>query len=233
MSPPPDIPQSRRWRQPTIRVNRDPSPPSEEDRRPRARARSRPSERSVSWSPSGRRYSPPTQPNNFRRPSIDRGNNRSPPRYLKNTSLQDKGYGEHSNGVSMHTDTGGYSCDNAYPREPSSGTCASPASSNKEVEHNPISVQHLDVKGKRKMSEIELDNSSAAELGAVDHRLILAQVPQIPSPQETLSSSKAPPRPPRNKSLLDSVKAHLGVNGGHFAATSRTRHQQGSSLLLC
>ena len=99
-----------------------------------------------------------------------------------------------------------------------------------EAERN-LSARHFDVKGKRKASMTELDNSSAAEqavpvLEAVSQTSQTSPhyIPQITDQKEISSSSKVPPRPPRNKSLLDSVKAHLAGNSGSSrgAATSRS-----------
>ena len=228
MSPPPDIEQSRRWRQPpSPRVNHDPSPSSEENKRRRTRTRSRSSERSASWSPSGRRYSPPTNPNNSHHTSAHKGNDNGSPHPPKDLSGPSNGHGHHCNNMSLGADMRKPSYDDGYSREASdSGTHISLPSPVTEVKLN-FSVRHSDVKGKRKASG---DNDVVAEQAVPELEPGLPfelsdPRPHVPvDPKEISSNSKAPRRPPRNKSLLDSVKAHLAGNNGssRSAATSRS-----------
>lgn len=225
--PPPDIEQSRRWRQPpSPRVNRDPSPTSEEDKRRRTRARSRSSERSASWSPSGRRYSPSANANNCHHPPANKGNDKSSPDPPKSLSGASNGYGNHPNDMSLNIDMR-ESYDDNYSKEasyPVTGiSLPSPVS---EVKLD-LSIRHSDVKGKRKASGTEYDNSVAEQ--AVPELKDVGQTSQQTSAlthvqNDISSNSKAPPRPPRNKSFLDSVKAHLAGNSGssRSAATSRS-----------
>ena len=237
MPPPAVVEQSRRWRQPpSPKGNHDLSPTSEEGKRRHTRARPRSSERSTSWSPSGRRYSSPTSPNSFHHPLANKGNDKSPPQPHKTLSGPSKGYRHRFNDL---TDMRRSSHDNGYSGETfHSGTHTSlPSSSMTEAERNQLSVGHFDVKGKRKASVTELDNSLVAEQ-AVPELEALSQtspqyIPQITDQKEISSSSKVPPRPPRNKSLLDSVKAHLAGNSGSSrgAATSRSL-QRGSLFVL-
>jgi len=228
VSPPPDIEQSRRWRQPpSPRVTRDPSPTSEEDNRRRTRARPRSSERLASWSPSGRRYSPPTNPNNFHHASASKGNDKSPLHPPKSLSGPSNGHGHHCNNMSLGADMGKPSYDDDYSREASdSGTHISLPSPVTEVKLN-LSVRHSDVKGKRKASG---DNDVVAEQAVPELEPGLTSDlsdprPHVPVDSNEISSNpKAPRRPPRNKSLLDSVKAHLAGNSGssRSAVTSRS-----------
>ncbi|KIM44010.1 hypothetical protein M413DRAFT_25499 [Hebeloma cylindrosporum] len=211
VSPPPDIEQSRRWRQPpSPRATRDPSPPSGHDNR--------------------RTYSPPTIPNNFRRQSANKGNDKGSSHPPKSSSGPSKGYGHHANDMSRHTDMRESPCDDSYSRETFySGTHGSLPS--EDVKHN-LSVRHPDVKGKRKASEPDLDNFVVAEKAVPGLRAVgqtnqsSALVPVPIDQNEIPSSSKVPPRPPRNKSLLDSVKAHLAGNGASSRRTATSRSLQ-------
>lgn len=237
VSPPPDIEQSRRWRQPPSPiVNRDSSPISEEDRRRRTKARSRSPEHSASWSPSGRQYSPPTNPNNYHHPSANKGNDKASPRSPKGLSGPSKGYEHHTNNMSLRTDMREFSHDNGYSKEPFySGTQICLPTSVTEAKHN-LSVRHSDVKGKRKASGTELDNCVVAEQAVPElpvgqtSKTTLAHAPT--NQNKISSSSKIPPRPPRNKSLLDSVKAHLTGNSGSSRSVATSRSLQRGSLFV-
>jgi len=129
--------------------------------------------------------------------------------------------------MSLGADMRKPSYDDGYSREASdSGTHISLPSPVTEVKLN-LSVRHSDVKGKRKASG---DNDVVAEQAVPELEPGLTSDlsdprPHVPVDSNEISSNpKAPRRPPRNKSLLDSVKAHLAGNSGssRSAVTSRS-----------
>ncbi|KAF8962907.1 hypothetical protein BDZ97DRAFT_1078462 [Flammula alnicola] len=194
----------------------------------RVRSRSRSSERSGSWSPSGRKYSPTRDSGNWDLPGGQHSRHR-----LNTSGRRHKGYQHHSNDRRdeiLRTDKRKSSYDESKVAS-SSRMRVTPSSSTEIAEHLPVYAVKGDMKGKRQVSGMELTDS-LAEGG----------VPEFTAGAEILNADCTPPavrgkhlrndahemldqqdasgrpssskvfRPPRNKSLLDSVKAHLAGN---------------------
>ncbi|CAA7264459.1 unnamed protein product [Cyclocybe aegerita] len=206
--PPSDVQYNRWWTEPSSsRVPREPSPPA----RQRTRAeRSGSSDRSYSWSPSGRRYTPP--------PRDDRGSSNR--QYVSKDTSRDYSHRvrqPHSRRVEGMDYT-----PNSSHGQPTNGRSPSPR------------AHSTDLKGKQKADgPISLPKGTSDHEDSRDRKLNLERTPpptQAYDASTNHGANRAPTkitRVPRNLSLPDSVKAHLARNLGSRPATnaSATRQQ--------
>jgi len=168
--------QSRRWYQPSSSHRprrRSPSPPRQQEHRRRSSS----SERQTSWSPSGRRYSPPAHDiEDYHPPEGSRRKHRRSPD--RKASLP-------SSSQVQIDDTQGSLKSKGKGKQRANASPPSEA----EVGLEPIQVSKLDV-----------DRTPPSNTA-------LTEETQAPSASNIhVRTSK----PPRNRSLLDSVKEHLG-----------------------
>ncbi|KAJ3512589.1 hypothetical protein NLJ89_g3434 [Agrocybe chaxingu] len=211
--PPSDVHYSHRWNGPSSsRVPHEPWPPARQSTR---RERSRSSDRSNSWSPSGRRYTPP--PRDEREASWS--SNRQ---YVGQDTSRD-----HSHNVRQP-----HSC-RVDPERMDSTPCSSRREPTNSRPPSPRTYS-TDLKGKQKA-----DGPMSPPKGTSDHEdsrdreLNLERTPppiQADDASANHGANRAPTkftRVPRNLSLLDSVKAHLAANLGSTTGTivNATRQQ--------
>lgn len=206
MPQPADIERSHRWReqsheQSPVRLPNEPSADGRQHSQKRSRSSS--SERSTSWSPSGRKYSPTreTSDSGHRRTSRTRRNSQSPCLTYKRRQTADSGHIDRQN----------------YLADASQTPVAS--SSNERGKETPIFSMKRDVKWKQKVDEMEMTTSLT---GGPDSEILgsnLGQPPVVTEKDDELDDRVRNRKPiknfrmPRNRTLLDSVKAHLAVPG--------------------
>jgi hypothetical protein len=181
-------------------------PSANERHRSQKRSRSRSSERSTSWSPSGRKHSPTRKmgSSGHRMTPLSRQNSQSP-RPSDNIKSSGK---RRRNGDSEH-----------IGRQHNLGDASqSPVASpwNEREKETPILTMR-DVKGKRKADEIEMTTSfDGAKLEIVEPNLIQLSVATENDNELDRTQNITPigmVRVPRNRTLQESVKAHLAVSG--------------------
>ncbi|KAF8811318.1 hypothetical protein BYT27DRAFT_6462865 [Phlegmacium glaucopus] len=161
----------------------------------------------MSWSPSGRRSFPTrkTGGSGFPRTSVTRGNNQSPrPTWDKRRQNADGGYIERQDHLADASQT------------------PVASSSNERGKETPIFSMERDVKGKRKADEIEM---TTALTGEPDSEIVESNLGQTPEKKDDTLDDRARNmnpmknfRVPRNRTLLDSVKAHLGESAQQYRA---------------
>ncbi|KDR66930.1 hypothetical protein GALMADRAFT_232322 [Galerina marginata CBS 339.88] len=240
VTPPPDIARSRRWRPPSPPNAVVPSSP---DHRRRPRSRSRSSERSGSWSPSGRQY---LSSRNRARFQESEGSNRGEVEnsyHRTKDILQNNGHQPRSkqSQENILLDKESLACEADSQIAESSKTPITSSSFTKNDRHMSIDTEDLSGKGKRKAYGMEITNTTPNPAGTTAN-VRQSETDLAPPGENNLrkrlqdDSGMQPisgrplgsrvERAPRHKSLLDSVKAHLSGN----AVPSSTTLAKGTML---
>lgn len=202
---PTDIERSYRWCEPSPVLLRN-EPSTDRRHHSEKRSGSRSSERSTSWSPSGRKY-PPTRKtgaSGHKRASVSKRNSSSP-RPSCDMPKSSRRQNEDS----------GYIGRQIHLADASNTPVAS--SSSERGKETPILTIEKDVKGKRKADAIGMTTSLTDR---PESEILEGQPPVMTEKDDKPDHQARNMKPirsfkvPRNRTLLDSVKAHLSVPGG-------------------